>query len=151
MASARARAGPHLPCGTATVNAPAGPHAGSAALLVCTRCGRCFLLVPGPGIAAPQGCACGAPLTPAPLPSGVHELKQRRGARASPPSRRSAPSSHPGAPDQETDLGYGASHGYAPGHGGPTGPGDAPAPAHTAPGSSSERSTNDKKQTDGEG
>jgi hypothetical protein len=63
------------------VNAPAGPHAGSAALLVCARCGR--------------GCA--------------------------------------------------------PGHGGPTGPGDAPAPADATPGSSSERSRNDNKQTDGEG
>lgn len=68
MAGARARAGPHLPCGTAAVNAPAGPHAG-----------------------------------------------------------------------------------YAPGHGGPAGAGDAPAPAHATPGSGSERSRNDKKQTDGEG
>ncbi|WP_437594201.1 hypothetical protein [Sorangium sp. So ce1000] len=133
------------------MSAPAGPHAVPATLLACARCGRRFLLVPGPEVAAPSRCACGAALTPASLPSGVHGLKHHRGAGTSPPPHRSDPSSHPRAPDQETDLGYGASHGYTPGHGGPTGPGDAPAPAHATPGSSSERAEDVEKQTDGEG
>ncbi|WP_437517483.1 hypothetical protein [Sorangium sp. So ce1099] len=129
------------------------PDASSATLLECARCGRSFLLVPGPGIAAAPRCACGADLTPAPLPSGVHELRRPRAARARPPRRRAPPRREP--PAQEADLGYGESHGYAPGHGGPTGPGDAPAPVRTAPEPSPERGGSgdgsDEEPADGEG
>ncbi|WP_437760497.1 hypothetical protein [Sorangium sp. So ce1389] len=125
------------------------PDAPAATLLECARCGRCFLLVPGPGTAAAPRCACGADLTPAPLPSGVHELRRPRAARARPPRRRPAPPRRE-APAQEADLGYGASHGHAPGHGGPTGPGDAPAPVRTAPEPSPERAGSDEEPADGE-
>ncbi|XYI03479.1 hypothetical protein ACMHYB_28390 [Sorangium sp. So ce1128] len=134
------------------MSAPAGRDAPSATLLECSRCGRCFLLVPGPGTSGAPRCACGADLTPAPLPSGVHELRRPRAAHAPPPRRRRAPPPSREAPArEEADLGYGESHGYAPGHGGPTGPGDAPAPARAAPEPSPERAGSDEEPADREG
>lgn len=84
----------------------------------CPRCSRWFVAAAG-GTEESVGCVCGALLSPAPLPHGVHELCAPLSATA----RITAPAQAPGEPDG----GYGASHGYGPAHGGPSGPGDTPA------------------------
>jgi len=93
----------------------------------CTSCARCFVALDedAPGLIL---CACGAPLSPGPLPRGVYELRspQAVDARATNPGRVPGPAA-------EADVGYGASHGYGPAHGGPSGPGDAAGTVRTLP------------------
>ncbi len=92
-----------------------------ASAYLCGACSRRFIDLGGSD-SAELVCQCGAPLSPQPLPRGLHEL----GAAVSgehDAARRARISATPKEPDQ----GYGASHGYDVTHGGPSGPGDAPA------------------------
>jgi hypothetical protein len=91
-----------------------------ALLLSCSACGRRFAVIGEAGAEGLPPC-CGGDLVEEAPPSGVYELRPRKGHRKA----------H--AIPREPDLGYGESHGYGPAHGGPTGPGDAPAPASERP------------------
>jgi hypothetical protein len=93
---------------------------GLAVAYRCSGCSRSFIDL-GEASSRELVCACGAPLTPHPLPHGLHEL----GAGVQHHAHKAAPAS--GAIPKEPDHGYGASHGYDVTHGGPSGPGDAPA------------------------
>jgi hypothetical protein len=95
---------------------------------LCATCARRCLVV---AERVERRCMCGGALTPALLSPGQYELVERGaaspGADRDSPSERHA-SGEPGEPiRQESDLGYGQSHGYDVTHGGPTGPGDMPA------------------------
>lgn len=84
----------------------------------CRKCSRRFLAtgeLPDPE----RVCVCGASLSPEPLAPGLYELASRAAE-----TERSA---HGASMPQESDTGYGASHGNDASHSGPTGPGDAPA------------------------
>jgi hypothetical protein len=74
-------------------------------------------------------CVCGGKLRAVILDIGYYEAVPRPlDIAPSKPAPEPEPMLAPPAPEkQETDLGYGKSHGYGPSHGGPTGPGDAPA------------------------
>ncbi len=94
---------------------------------LCSACSRRCLLV---AEEAEARCVCGGVLTPVFLSPGRYQLVEQ--GAASPSEVRDSPSERhesrePNPIRQESDLGYGPSHGYDVGHGGPTGPGDMPA------------------------
>jgi hypothetical protein len=95
---------------------------------LCSSCTQRCLMVAEP---AERRCMCGGVLTPALLPPGQYELVEQ--GAASPGDVHDSPSERHKSREtsdpirQESDLGYGLSHGYDVGHDGPTGPGDMPA------------------------
>ncbi len=95
---------------------------------LCSTCARHWLVV---AEQTERRCICAGALTPELLAPGQYELVEQ--GAVSPSDVRDAPSEPPESHEpndanrQESDLGYGQSHGYDVGHGGPTGPGDMPA------------------------
>lgn len=84
----------------------------------CRKCSRRFLACGE--LAEPERvCVCGASLSPEPLARGLYDL-------GPPVAKAEHPADSVPMP-QESDTGYGASHGNDELHSGPTGPGDAPA------------------------
>jgi hypothetical protein len=95
---------------------------------LCSTCARRWLVV---AERAERRCICGGALTPALLSPGQYQLVEQGAASPSDvhdsPSERHESRQANDPIRQESDLGYGQSHGYDVGHGGPTGPGDMPA------------------------